>query len=324
MFDFDLFTKKVSRNLRESKRYSLLLNEVKLTATNIMRFKLAYGTDNEIPEIEDIFTRFTRSVDRLQNKDIFSYGSIEALRQAIGLNSLSRADRIKNTIEGIKRRDPSFGYIGEDKVSIIVCPQTATNTNGVTGKDFSFQFFGGGKDTGRISLLTGQRARGSTWCTAADGSTHYDEYTTDPKHKSTLLYFIKKASDELGAIRFTTKADKGYGIVTFEQIVKHVQHQREENMKRLTPKELKRNKNINPEQWAAYYTLTSLLSIMTHGVLQECRNMNNYELEFIHFLKKYTDLKIKVEYSQLPPSEIYNMHNLILEWIKKYIYNEQV
>jgi len=297
-----------------------------------------YEGAKEYDPIQAIFEHFTKCINRLENKDIFSYGTLFNLLTAIQY-ATPQKEKITASIKGIAQKQPSFGYIGEDNTSIVVCPQTAINPKGVMGEEFSYKFFGGGKEVGRTGLITGARKPGATWCTAVEGGHHYNQYTSKG---DVLLYFVKKSNEDLGAIRFTPPLISLEAFLQQTDIRYRHRLQKDtiklrtygismKNIKEIDAAE-KEITNLSHEQLEQLVdggtpgSITSItkiramldtLSLPTIPI-HEFRNIHNALMPISEFLYAYTDIDI---YTNRKPALHTKYYEMLQEWITKYIFH---
>lgn len=319
------------RNFRDiTARSTMLGREPRPEETDLLA---EYKAAQEYDPIQAIFEKFTQCADRLENKDIFAYGTIVNLLEAIAGTSTSR-EKVTASIQGIKKKDPSFGYIGEDNTSVIVCPQKATNPKGLEGEVFSYKFFGGGRETGRIGLLTGERKPGATWCTAVDGGTHYKKYTNEG---NILLYFVKKADEDLGAIRFSIlhnstfedfvkEFNRAYMLSlqyrASEKLIEAGQEQAEKQVPNYSQEKLESivDSDDGPGSVSSWSKLRSLINVIIQSSsvwIDECRGISNQHMYFTDFIRKYTDIRLDLDDSKTYAQQF----ELLLGWIKKYLFS---
>ena len=135
--------------------------------------------------IHFIIIFFMRVQKLLPQRDIFKYGSVLDLLQA--LNSVT-SNRQKKSTKGAAVQETIPGLIYEDDNMLVVEPQTW---------EFSRRYFGAPQ---RRSLVTkGKIIEGATWCTAASDQEHWQKYIVNQQNH--LYYFVQKSTDELFAIR---------------------------------------------------------------------------------------------------------------------------
>lgn len=146
-------------------------------------YKTRYVLDDLV--INFIIIYFMRVQKLLPQRDIFKYGSVLDLLQAL---NAAKSNRQKKSTKGaaVKREIP--GLIYEDDNVLVVEPQSWA---------FSRRYFGAPQ---RHSLVTdGKIIEGAKWCTSASDQTHWHKYIVSQQNH--LYYFIQKSTDQLFAIR---------------------------------------------------------------------------------------------------------------------------